>query len=328
LSGRSEFATPNADAIKAPRPWHLPRPPSHDRARSAIRVVQRFPGSTPIGPESRCVCCRRNLLRPSGDFACEGKISLAKRLISLAKRFCFARHPRKLLKSLGHEIDDFAVSCVPKDPFFFALSFLRPFSNPPVVPGFILVSRKFIDTTNSIPGKAKRRVVSRVARFQSHFATFQWVAGRKSSPRLRHEPFARAAWLAGGSRDRCGAKARQRLNSLLGSIGQTEIRGLHGFIVHERSMKQATLDIGFRKEKCRYSEKARMLVPSSPFAPGGDCKEERATGASLILVCARFSRSADKRRTSEADVCGALKRKAGRGPLTGSARYPYYKFND
>jgi hypothetical protein len=106
LSGRSEFATPNADAINGASTVTSAAPTvmaglvqgSSGHPRSST-----FPRIDSYRPESRCVCCRRNLLRPSGDFACEGKISLAKRLISLAKRFCFARRPRKILKSFGQE---------------------------------------------------------------------------------------------------------------------------------------------------------------------------------------------------------------------------------
>jgi hypothetical protein len=47
-----------------------------------------------------------------------------------------------------------------------------------------------------------------------------------------------------GSRRREGSTA---IGFALGSIRQTEILGLHGFTVHERSMKQTTMDIGFRK---------------------------------------------------------------------------------
>ena len=52
-----------------------------------------------------------------------------------------------------------------------------------------------------------------------------------------------------GSRRREGSTA---IGFALGSIRQTEILGLHGyygFPVQERSMKQDTIDIGFRKEK-------------------------------------------------------------------------------
>ena len=110
-----------------------------------------FPRIDSYRPESRCVCCRRNLLRPSVYFAGEGKISLA-------KRFCFARHPRKLLKSLGREISDFAVSCDFKGlrPIFFALSFRRPFSDPPFVPSLNLVSQKLLIARIRFQGKLKR----------------------------------------------------------------------------------------------------------------------------------------------------------------------------
>ena len=70
-----------------------------------------FPRINGYRHESRCVCCRRNLLRPSGDFACEAKISLAKRKNFACETILFRQVPRKLLKSLGREISDFAVSC-------------------------------------------------------------------------------------------------------------------------------------------------------------------------------------------------------------------------
>jgi hypothetical protein len=75
---------------------------------------------------------------------------------------------------------------------------------------------------------------------------------------------------AGGSPGLQGSRRREGSTAIgfaLGSIRQTEILGLHGrwaFPVHERSMMQDSMDIGFRKHKCRYSEKASVLDPSSP----------------------------------------------------------------
>ena len=89
-------------------------------------LVQRFLVYS-YQPESQRVgCCRRNLLRPSGDFpktapkcfACEG-------IYFACDTILFRRAARKLLKSLGREMCDFVVSCDFKGlrPIFFALSF-------------------------------------------------------------------------------------------------------------------------------------------------------------------------------------------------------------
>jgi hypothetical protein len=80
---------------------------------------------------------------------------------------------------------------------------------------------------------------------------------------------------AGGSPGLQGSRRREGSTAIgfaLGSIRQTEILGLHGcyaFSVQERSIKQDTIDIGFRKQKCRYSEKHNDAWPFVPFAPVG-----------------------------------------------------------
>jgi hypothetical protein len=69
-------------------------------------------------------------------------------------------------------------------------------------------------------------------------------------------------------------------------------------------MKQATLDIGFRKEEGRYSEKARALGPSSP-SPGGQARVlSEATRPNHFVVgrfefLPRLQRRAGQRRKLE-----------------------------
>ena len=67
---------------------------------------------------------------------------------------------RKLLKSLGREMSDFAVSCDIKGlrPILFRAFIRRPFSDPPVGAKPQSSFSEFIDNTNSISRKAKRRV--------------------------------------------------------------------------------------------------------------------------------------------------------------------------
>jgi hypothetical protein len=122
----------------------------------------------PLWPESRCVCCRRNLLGPLGDFAAkqkagpkgfanEEKIWLAKRLIWLAKRFCFARRPRRLLKSYRptkHLIPRSRAISKIYDPLSFAL-FRSPSFGPLVGPSFNLVFQNLLIARIGFQGKPK-----------------------------------------------------------------------------------------------------------------------------------------------------------------------------
>ena len=135
------------------------------------RLAQRFLVYS-YQPESQRVGCRRNLLRPSGNFletkapkcfACEA-IYFACELINFAcETILFRRAARKLLKSLGREMCEFAVSCGFQGvtpPFFSRFLFRRPSSEPPVGPSLNLASQNLSDSTNSLLGKAKRRVHS------------------------------------------------------------------------------------------------------------------------------------------------------------------------
>ena len=93
------------------------------------------------------------------------EISLAKRKFRLrtenfaCETILFRQAPRKLLKSLGREISDFAVSCDFKGlrPILFRAFFAVRF---PIRPsGLAQFSfSEFIDSTNSIPGKGKKLV--------------------------------------------------------------------------------------------------------------------------------------------------------------------------
>ena len=89
----------------------------------------------------------------SQNFACE--------LIDFAcETILFRQMPRKLLKSLWYEMADVAISRHFKGlrPIFFARSFRRPFSDPPVGLSLNFSFSEFIDSTNSIPRKVKNEV--------------------------------------------------------------------------------------------------------------------------------------------------------------------------
>ena len=86
------------------------------RAEFGGNLAQRFPGSTPIGPNPMCMRSpRATLSLAKRNFACE--------------TISFRQVPRKLLKSLGREIFDFEASCDFNDlrPIFFRAFSPSPF---------------------------------------------------------------------------------------------------------------------------------------------------------------------------------------------------------
>ena len=67
---------------------------------------------------------------------------------------------------------------------------------------------------------------SRVARFQSHFGTFQWVAGRKISLVFAVNPSPGAGMARRGAQGSLRREGSTAIGFALGSIRQTEILGL------------------------------------------------------------------------------------------------------
>ena len=119
--------------------------PGVHRLRSArISMLILSPKPTQTAGRFRCETKGTEMFRKRREnFACE--------------KILFRQAPRKLLKSLGREISNFAVSCDFKG--LRPILFRAPFS-----PSVFRSARRvqlqfmfseFIDSTNSIPGKAK-----------------------------------------------------------------------------------------------------------------------------------------------------------------------------
>jgi hypothetical protein len=159
--------------------------PRHFRRRGRL-------GSTPIGPNLECRLSPQptqtaGRFRLRNDyFACELKNFACETIL-------FRPAPRKLLKLLGHEISEIAASCNFKGlrPIFFALFFAVRFPIPPVVLVSISFLRIQCDSTNSIPGKAKMRVLELAPRTRSRSdrRLKVFIYGRSSGARRRPAAF-------------------------------------------------------------------------------------------------------------------------------------------